>query len=72
MTTMKRAIGRTGLAILMALGTSSAALASGASLGFALSTEIVQQRKDVDEVARPLPPSGPANRFCSPGQPICP
>jgi hypothetical protein len=66
---MKRAIGRTGLAILMALGTSSAALAGGASLG---STEIVQQRKDVDEVARPLPPSGPANRFCSPGQPICP
>ncbi len=38
------------------------------------STQILQQRKDVDEVSRPQPPSGPATPvpFCSPGQPICP
>jgi len=29
-------------------------------------------RKDVDEAFRPLPPSGPANTYCSPGMPVCP
>ena len=33
-----------------------------------------QQRKDVDEVSKPQPPSGPATPvpYCSPGSPICP
>jgi len=40
----------------------------------ALAPQVFQQRKDVDEVARPQPPSGPATPipFCSPGSPICP
>jgi hypothetical protein len=40
----------------------------------ALSSDIVKQRKDVDEVSRPQPPSGPATPvpYCSPGSPICP
>jgi hypothetical protein len=35
---------------------------------------IFQQRRDVDEVSRPEPPSGPAtpSPFCSPSAPICP
>jgi hypothetical protein len=39
-----------------------------------VSAQILQQRKDVDEVSRPQPPNGPATPvpFCSPGQPICP
>jgi len=39
-----------------------------------IASQILQQRKDVDEVSRPQPPSGPATPvpFCSPGQPICP
>lgn len=39
-----------------------------------LAPQLLQQRKDVDEVSRPQPPSGPATPipFCSPGSPICP
>jgi len=38
------------------------------------SAPVFQQRKDIDEVSRPLPPYGPATPvpFCSPGSPICP
>jgi hypothetical protein len=33
-----------------------------------------EQRRDVDEVSRPPPPSGPATPvpYCSPSAPICP
>lgn len=40
--------------------------------GWAETGTIIQQRKDVDEVSRPQPPSGPASVYCSPGAPICP
>ena len=35
---------------------------------------VVAQRKDVQEVSMPHPPSGPATPvpFCTPAQPICP
>jgi hypothetical protein len=35
---------------------------------------VVAQRKDVQEVSLPQPPSGPATPvpFCTPAQPICP
>ena len=38
------------------------------------SSEILQQRTDVDEIVRPQPPSGPATPilYCSPGSPVCP
>ena len=35
---------------------------------------VVAQRKDVQEVSLPPPPSGPATPvpFCTPAQPVCP
>jgi hypothetical protein len=72
---------------ILAAGAFAAAIAASSSAGMAslmgrtqdfavsvASTQILQQRKDVDEVSRPQPPSGPATPvpFCSPGQPICP
>ena len=62
------------------------AIAAGPSAGWAVadpdgafdrpmaSAQVFEQRKDVDEVSRPLPPYGPATPvpFCSPGSPICP
>jgi hypothetical protein len=49
---------------------SSSQYSAAAMLGF----EVYQQRKDVEEVAIPEPPSGPATPipFCSPGSPVCP
>ena len=40
----------------------------------ALALTVFEQRKDVEEIAVPQPPSGPATPipFCSPGAPICP
>jgi hypothetical protein len=37
-------------------------------------SDVFQQRKDVEEIAIPQPPSGPATPipFCSPGSPVCP
>jgi hypothetical protein len=40
----------------------------------AFTSDVFQQRKDVEEIAIPQPPSGPATPipFCSPGSPVCP
>ena len=71
-------LGRIGLALAIGVSASSGAWA-GSNLGRSLQAsitagEIVEQRKDVDEVTRPQPPSGPATPvpYCSPGSPICP
>ena len=68
-----------GVSVLLIAAVPSVGLAStkDAATYFAsglASAEILQQRKDVDEVSRPQPPSGPATPvpFCSPGSPICP
>ena len=57
----------------------TAGLAADAGIADALSAwpesaRVVLQRKDVDEVSRPQPQSGPATPvpFCGPGDPICP
>jgi hypothetical protein len=68
-----------GVSVLLIAAVPSAGLAStkDAATYFAsglAAAEILQQRKDVDEVSRPQPPSGPATPvpYCSPGSPICP
>jgi hypothetical protein len=68
-----------GLALAMAVAASASAGAAdlsraGLEEAFSPSGTIVEQRKDVDEIARPEPPSGPATPvpYCSPGSPICP
>jgi hypothetical protein len=76
MDSMMRALGA-GLAIMTAFAAPSVAWSADVDglRDFAvLSSDVVQQRKDVDEGLRPLPPSGPATPlpYCSPGSPICP
>jgi hypothetical protein len=75
MDAMMRMLGLS-LAIVAAVAAAPAAFAAdiGPAEPAAFSGDIVKQRKDVDEVSRPLPPSGPATPvpYCSPGAPICP
>jgi hypothetical protein len=74
---MKQALIRAGLTLSMALA-SSAGWAAAPDLTakqqqWAISGDIVQQRKDVDEISRPPPPTGPATTtLCSPSSPVCP
>ena len=72
---MRQVLAVGALAMVMAASSAGMALAAHAAEEFAIvSSQILQQRKDVDEVSRPQPPNGPATPvpFCSPGQPICP
>ena len=74
---MRQILAAGAFATLMAAspsGMAQAAESAGEFAVAAVSSQILQQRKDVDEVSRPQPPSGPATPvpFCSPGQPICP
>ena len=72
---MRQILAVGAFAMVMAVSSSGMALAVHPAEGFAaVSSQILEQRKDVDEVSRPQPPSGPATPvpFCSPGQPICP
>ena len=74
---MKRALAAFSLSLFIAAP--SVAWASDnkrvvAVVAQSIGAQIFEQRKDVDEVSRPQPASGPATPvpFCSPGQPICP
>jgi hypothetical protein len=68
----------TGAAVALSLALSSAAWASMPDLALKLQQATdqgdFQQRKDVDEVTRSPPPTGPAsqNLTCSPSRPDCP
>jgi len=72
MAAMKRALAITGLAILTATAAASAGWAKSIDLSVA-DRGVFQQRKDVDEVSRPLPPSGPItpSPFCNPASVLC-
>lgn len=77
---MKSAAIRTGFALFALIPLVSAASAQGAAPGSALDNWIIGQgdtsdsRKDVDQVSRPLPPSGPATPvpYCAPSAVECP
>jgi hypothetical protein len=76
---MKRALLRAGLAGVLAFAAASVAgAANGDSVRPKHLTVIwgdtFQQRKDVDEVSRPLAPSGPTtpSPLCGPSSPTCP
>jgi hypothetical protein len=72
---MRQILAVGAFAMVTAVSSSGMALAAHPTEELAVvSSQILQQRKDVDEVSRPQPPSGPATPvpFCSPGQPICP
>ena len=60
--------------LLAAVAFPASAASSQESAAAVLGFEVFQQRKDVEEVAIPQPPSGPATPipFCSPGSPVCP
>ena len=74
---MRHALIRAGLAISVALAVSTA-WASAPDLAAKLrasatSGDIVQQRKDVEQVTRSPPPSGPSSQttVCNPSLPDC-
>ncbi len=74
---MSRAAAIAALALLAQAMFSVGVAAIRSDGGFAAETlagQVFEQRKDVDEVSRPLPPSGPATPvpFCGPSAPICP
>jgi len=76
---MQRALIRTSIALLAMLAAASIAVADDAKEGSALDIWIgdgdtSDSRKDVDQVTRPLPPSGPATPvpYCGPSAIECP
>jgi hypothetical protein len=75
---MNQGLIRAGLALSLMLA-STAVWATAPDLAasqqeWAISGDVYQQRKDVDEVSRPSPPSGPTSQtiICSPSTPGCP
>ena len=75
---MKQGLMRAGLTLSLTLG-STALWAATPDLGakqqeWAISGDVFQQRKDVDEVSRPSAPSGPTSQtiLCGPSTPGCP
>jgi hypothetical protein len=75
--TMRRAIATVGAAIIVLAGSAAGWAGDGAVEALKASpyaAMIVEQRKDVEEVSLPPPPSGPATPvpYCTPASPICP
>ena len=75
---MKQGLLRAGLTLSLTLASTSvwatAPHLNAKQQEWAISGDVVQQRKDVDEVSRPPPPSGPTSQtiVCSPSVPDCP
>jgi hypothetical protein len=76
--TMRRSVATVGAAVAVFLVGSATGWAGDGALDgmktWPAAGTILEQRKDVQEVALPSPPSGPATPvpYCTPAQPICP
>ncbi len=76
---MRRAVMFAGLALAVSLAAPSVVSASDEALTDGLRAwpsagSLISQRKDVEEVSLPPPPSGPATPvpYCTPAQTVCP
>jgi hypothetical protein len=76
--TMRRTVATVGVTAAIILAGSAEGWAGDRALevlkASSISGLVFEQRRDVEEVSLPPPPSGPATPvpFCTPAQPICP